>query len=411
MGKNPLEEKTKKHNGTIDLFGDLENPISNLMDDNFGYKKVISIGSHNINKNKKDIKEYCNNKQIDCCRIDWNEVAEKDVNGEVRSTGIKGILKNNQDLPQYIENKKQVILIENLPSKVNVEVLKAFVCRVSTDVNINNINQITKEKSPNKLSYIFLTDETFLYDKFISIAYCYPKEVITFNLNNFQERVKEHMIFYKNNILKIEKSGEYKNNGKEYGHILPKDSQWENIIPYKNFSHIEKLIGENNFHSGFHHLNSSQAMCMNFFYPFMKEKSLDIILKILGIEGEVDYDEVTFEKESSLDKAQGKGKGKSTNFDYFIPMKNGKKIYFEIKYTEKEFGQAKNDYKHKAIFNSIYKPILLSGKVVNDDYKQRDVFLKNYQLLRNLIHIDEDSFVVFIYPEENIGIRKSAKKA
>jgi hypothetical protein len=37
--------------------------------------------------------------------------------------------------------------------------------------------------------------------------------------------------------------------------------------------------------------------------------------------------------------------------------------------------------------------------------------MNHYQLMRNLIHINKNSFVIFIYPKENIAIGKAATLA
>lgn len=40
-----------------------------------------------------------------------------------------------------------------------------------------------------------------------------------------------------------------------------------------------------------------------------------------------------------------------------------------------------------------------------------DYFLSHYQIMRNLIHVDKNSYVVFVYPKDNLKIKKSAKNA
>ena len=37
-----------------------------------------------------------------------------------------------------------------------------------------------------------------------------------------------------------------------------------------------------------------------------------------------------------------------------------------------------------------------------------DNFLDHYQIMRNLLHIDKDSYVIFIYPKNNKHIRQEA---
>jgi hypothetical protein len=163
------------------------------------------------------------------------------------------------------------------------------------------------------------------------------------------------------------------------------------------------------YHRYFHHLISSQAMCINFFYPLIKEKLLDEIITILGIKGEVNYNncDVCFEKESELEK----GTQSKINFDFYIKLKSGVRIFFEIKYTERDFGKAKNDTAHRKKFYNIYLPILKENKSIRSRWKTEERFLNNYQLMRNLIHINKYSYVVFIYPSENKGISNASIKA
>ncbi len=230
------------------------------------------------------------------------------------------------------------------------------------------------------------------------------------NIRNFDEQVKKHMEEYKEKVLGITEKGVYVHKGElhKYGHILPKDKKWKNIIPYKAYDIRDyNIITESKLHKYFHHLNSSQAICLNFFYPLVIEKRLDLILNKLSIDGDVDYNNVKFEKESDVDN----GYGRPTNFDFYIPTTDNKKIYFEIKYTESEFGKAKNDAEHQNKYNDLYKQLLYNNKAINNKYNDQDKFFENYQILRNLVHINQDSTVVFIYPEKNINIRKAAEKA
>ncbi len=56
-------------------------------------------------------------------------------------------------------------------------------------------------------------------------------------------------------------------------------------------------------------------------------------------------------------------------------------------------------------------PLLQSNPVIKESFKTEDAFLNNYQIMRNLIHLGRDSYVVFIYPKANMGIRKAALSA
>jgi hypothetical protein len=224
------------------------------------------------------------------------------------------------------------------------------------------------------------------------------------DLRDFETKVKAHLGIYKRNNLKIEENGLYKRNKLPYEHILPEDKWKANLMePYR--AHFLTAPIKITYHTDFHHLNSSQAMCINFFYPLIKENKLDLLLRILGVLGEVDYG--CFEKQSELEV----NADRRTNFDFYIKLKSGDQVYFEIKYTEKSFGKAKKDKEHKNKFNDVYKPLLDSNKAINEQCKTEDYFLDNYQIMRNLVHINDESRVVFIYPEDNLSIRKTALAA
>jgi len=44
---------------------------------------------------------------------------------------------------------------------------------------------------------------------------------------------------------------------------------------------------------------------------------------------------------------------------------------------------------------------MLDKGVIRKEYADRRVFLKNYQILRNLLHIDDNSHIVFVYLRDN----------
>ena len=229
---------------------------------------------------------------------------------------------------------------------------------------------------------------------------------------NYQEKVKLHLgESYKNKYLNEDKKGVWKRKGKEYffSHILPKDSWKLNLLPlYREYllDYIDK--NKIKLHLYFHHLNSSQAMCLNFFYPLIKEMELDVVLKAIGIENDsIDYKSCCFEKKSEVEKRMQK-KYRPTCFDFYIETKKGKKIYFEIKYTEQNFGKAKPDDIHKGKFDDVYKKNLNS---IDEKYQDRCKFLENYQILRNVICVSKDSYVVFLYPNNNTTIERQANHA
>jgi hypothetical protein len=223
----------------------------------------------------------------------------------------------------------------------------------------------------------------------------------------YQEKIKAHLSKYKDTVLKITEKGIWKGIG--YDHILPIGRKEDNILePYrKDFfdKKNKKKLCHINYHQYFHHLNSSQAMCINFFYPLYKERKLDLVCSALGIENEqIDYNTVCFEKKSPIDS-----KGfRPTNFDFYFATKSGSNFYFEIKYTEYEFGKAKYDDEHIIKYQKVYESNLQN---IRDKFKDLKLFFENYQIIRNLIHLNKNSYVVFVYPQENKKIHEGAEKA
>ena len=219
---------------------------------------------------------------------------------------------------------------------------------------------------------------------------------------NFRKKTIKRLEIYKAITFPDLEDGLWKKNNQSYPHILPENNKFDNLLPtYRN-----RLIAYLNeqqikLHPDFHHLNSSQAMCLNFFFPLYQEQTLELITDSLGLANEtVNYDTVCFE----TDGLEAKYGRQPTSFDFFFETTSGKRLYFEIKYTEDEFGKAEiNSDKFDNVYSKFLKPI-------NNSFHSSQLFFDNYQILRNLIHIDDNSFVVFIYPESNDGIRKGVNR-
>lgn len=240
-------------------------------------------------------------------------------------------------------------------------------------------------------------------------------------MNNYYTIVKKNLMHYKKERLQIAKDGKgCKNRCHKY--ILPPKLRNLNIIETyrKEFWDYFKLLSYYHksrikLHQGFHHLNSSQAMCFNLFYPYIDELSKDInnmdtefirfILTVLLTDLDLSVDKLFAEKnlflhEAGFEKIMNSKEG--TNFDFFLSFKDGNKILFEIKYTEQDFGYFNESAKdiQKDRYNSIYKPRL--ENIVKEKYLRFDqTYRKNYQTLRNLSYIDDNTYIVFLYPKHN----------
>ena len=241
---------------------------------------------------------------------------------------------------------------------------------------------------------------------------------------NFKTDVLAHLGDYKRDKLSIEENGKWWLNKKEnsyvtHGHILPvtdddtsnqkyhmNNIRKQNILPtYRNrcWSYINKE--KIKFHQFFHHLNSSQAMCLNFFYPFTENCSLrssivSVIqskcLEKIAVKNPNLFS-IIFEYKSPLDAYQSQI---PTNFDLCISDESTK-LFFEVKYTEEGFGGID---KHKmARYKEKYQKLYydLAAHVILDKWNTFENFIKHYQIMRNLVHVNEKSFVIFLYPERD----------
>lgn len=187
-----------------------------------------------------------------------------------------------------------------------------------------------------------------------------------------------------------------------YDHILPINQKEKNIIAnirseFWSF-HKDRNI---KLHQYFHHLNSSQALCFNLFFPlFHYDKSfLNYVLKnLMGIEN---GDILNCEFEKILDSRE------FTNFDFFIEHLNKKRTLFEIKYTEDKFATTAGGKGRIVKYERIYKP-RLEG-ILKPEFINQDFVFSNYQIVRNLSYIDENTTVVFLFPKANLNLQYTEK--
>jgi hypothetical protein len=202
--------------------------------------------------------------------------------------------------------------------------------------------------------------------------------------------------------------GNFRYRGRDFleEHILPKQYEKYNIIHHYRDDFFNSSTSNIHLHKYFHHLNSSQALCINLFFPLLLDNELNLILDQIGIP----HNTITrayFEKESDLET----GAGRKTNFDFYLQLADQTQVYFEIKYSEYEFGKAKSDDEHKNKFINTYQPLLKNNRFIKHEYNEMNIFLDSYQIMRNLVHINDTSFVVFVYPEANRKIHQQSQIA
>lgn len=210
----------------------------------------------------------------------------------------------------------------------------------------------------------------------------------------FDQSVKKHLASYRRDVLGVAESGTW--NDMEYGHILPKCRCKLNIMEMIRSDFFDWVQqSEITLHPNFHHLNSSQAACFNLFFPPLQHlhRHNRVVLALLGLS---DGDICKWEFEKVVNKKE------RTQFDLYLKLQSGAKIYVEFKYSENKLASAKNDESHRNKLHGVYKP-KLKNKVAAEYLKDERKFFRNYQQLRNLSYFQPQrgDRVVFIYPKDN----------
>ena len=213
--------------------------------------------------------------------------------------------------------------------------------------------------------------------------------------SELDKKIKAHMANYKIEALGVFKDGVWR--GNEYGHILPNDKQ--NLLP------MAEWPNDITHHDGSAHLNSSQAMCVNFFSPLCaddegKEILLKIICKVTGFKFLPNSQIVCCEFEKNPNKTE------KTSVDFYIKLDNEQEIFFEIKYSESEFGSANSkttDYSEQ--FEKTYKSMCNSSVFLKNI--SEDFFINHYQICRNIVLVqNEKQYACFVYPFVSETLKK-----
>ena len=223
----------------------------------------------------------------------------------------------------------------------------------------------------------------------------------------FRDKVCAYLSGYRGSDLGIAEEGVFFHRGREHrkGHILPKGCERQNLLEPYAASFFSSEHRTTKLHQYFHHLNSSQALCINLFFPLLIQAELELLMRSLKstIHPPV---KATFEAQSELEVAT-----RRTSFDFHARNAEGREVFVEVKYTEDGFGGAKNDEEHRTKFQETYAPLLKETEYLTDECRDPTFFLKNYQILRNLIHITPRSDVVFLFPRANAKVTQQAENA
>jgi hypothetical protein len=213
----------------------------------------------------------------------------------------------------------------------------------------------------------------------------------------FHDRCLQHLATYKSEVMGIDEPGLWR--GRSYDHILPIARTPENILPHYREA-FWQLQSESQrpvpLHQNFHHLNSSQAMAINLFFPILagEEYATRKLLNAMRLPVE----KVTGEFEVQFDSRE------QTCFDFVLRYEDGRTVLFEVKYSENGFGSARPEMwetKYRAKFDAFYRTHLAGH--LDSRWLARGAVERHYQILRNISYLSRirDSSLVFIVPFQN----------
>ena len=218
---------------------------------------------------------------------------------------------------------------------------------------------------------------------------------------SYQLRLREHLGRYKREVLGVEVDGtwNYRRRIIPYPHILPAGQERLNIIEgsrdeFWTYFEDQKRHAERpaTLHRDFAHLNSSQALAFNLFFPALgsSRAAPELLLEALGCRPEP---VARWRFEEVLDRREG------TNFDVAITFTSGRRVLVEVKLTESEFGVCADDHEHQQKLIDIYAR-RLAGKVTPGALTTPD-FFSRYQILRNVSYANATTEVMFLVPKAN----------
>ena len=214
----------------------------------------------------------------------------------------------------------------------------------------------------------------------------------------FQNEAYRFLSDYKHSVFPDAQDGTWHNYS--YGHIFIKEDAPKNIlIPESSgFSVIREqgsykivIAGHHPFslHADWSHLNSSQILCINYFYDFLFDPAkLSKFVKLLGI------DMKPISGEFEVDPGDG------SSIDFVVHFENGKHLFCEIKYSESDFGPAKTKEYGEDFYLKRKRDHYSNVKISGID------FFKHYQIVRNLCLATSGNHTLFLYPSRNTSVAK-----
>ena len=223
---------------------------------------------------------------------------------------------------------------------------------------------------------------------------------------SYEQILKRHLEGYRLGRLGGVESGVYERNGttRPYGHILPADLKWLNILePFRLEVKEYQVTNGLSLHRYFHHLNSSQAFAFNLFIPLFHHApaTLAVALQTRAMQA--------LHLEHCADPLE------RTQVDVLWTTDDATQVYCEVKLSELGFGSSDGLGRHQRKLEEIYRPVL-QGHVSETIWEANGaIFFKFYQVYRNLWLAarpgrDTDQ-VRFLLPRANLVLRDQLSEA
>lgn len=233
--------------------------------------------------------------------------------------------------------------------------------------------------------------------------------------NNYSEERKKHLAAYADaSFLSDKMGGTHKGGDKQYEHIIKvksnidKDDQYKKVVLYNLLDGVKPdMLKKEKLHSMAHYLTSSQIVCYNYFRPLLDDaghpndkflgmlKTKGIILSSAAI-GEFEYNAPEYGKD---------GRREHTEFDFHLfDSTTGTEVFFEIKYTEQNFGKW-GKYSSEKNFDNFYRDLFSMSYALRPDIPSLDAFSNSFQLYRNALRVRRSNqYSIFVFPKANTGV-------
>lgn len=358
----------------------------NFLTQHLGRKKLLVVrDTGNKERILAELKDYAKKENYTLLFLNGAQITAKDVR-ELSERGAEKLL----------------VVLENLSKAEHLGVIEeASLFRAILDLSDPaNDEYLFREDS----AFLFLAEDDFPSTKLSTVSLTWAYESAFYDDRAFREKVLSHMERYREKVLRIREEGDVR--GKSFGHILPEKNYHENFLPLVREDLITSpYLSGIHWHRFSHHLNSSQVLGVNFFYPLLKKGEMRSFLELFGLQDIESYDPLNLSF-SKLSPVESSVRRKSC-FDFYTKLQEEEELYVLSNYTDGCFGRAeKESFMEK--YASVYEPLLSASDMIEERFKNEAFFMEEYRYMRSLLHLNEKSRLLVLLPRENFQLREKA---